>query len=104
MAVNASGIATGTAAASVVAAQAASTLGTTEAEIACQLTIQAVKEQPAVVIPLLLLSFTSIAEGLAAYVASLAAGKAADSEVQDQWQTARKGASDAPTLPSSTRA
>lgn len=89
MAVN--GVAAGTAAAAVAvaAAEAAAALGSAEAELAYQLTTQAVKEQAAAVIPLLVLSLTSVSEGLAAYTATVAAGKAADEAVKTEWQSAK---------------
>jgi len=55
------------AAGAVAAAEAAAALGAAQAEVAYQLTTQAVKGQPAVVIPLILLSLASIAEGPTAY-------------------------------------
>ncbi|HKT10796.1 MAG TPA: hypothetical protein VJW77_03100 [Terriglobia bacterium] len=63
-------------------------LGTAQAEMAYQLTTAAVEQQAAAVVPLLLLSFSAIAEGLAAYAASLAGGKAAGAATRVQWQSA----------------
>lgn len=88
MDVNRAGVGSAAAASAVTAAEAAAAVGTAEAQVAYQLTTQAVKDEAAVVIPLLLLSFASIAEGLVAYTASLAAGKAADAAVRALWQSA----------------